>query len=81
MPGEQPDPAGDTSEGKRSVGCYLCTRRGNLGGYFYIWWGSARRISGVYNLADPQRALAAVILPCDSRLREVARWLTVISSV
>jgi len=54
---------------------------GQSGGYFYIWWGSARRISGVYNLADPQRTLAAVIQPCAGRLREVTRWLTVISSV
>lgn len=41
----------------------------------------AQRISGVYNLANPQRALAAVIQPYAGKVRELTPWLTVISSV
>ena len=40
-----------------------------------------QRISGVYNLANPQRALAAVIQPYAGKVREITPWLTIISAV
>lgn len=41
----------------------------------------AQRISGVYNLSNPQRALSLAIQSSGGKIREITPWLTVISPV
>ena len=41
----------------------------------------AQRVSGVFDLADPPRALEAVVLPAGGRVRRLSSLLTVISSI
>jgi len=41
----------------------------------------AQRISGVYNLANPERALALATQSAAGKVREISPWLTIISSV
>ncbi|MCS3431811.1 FecR family protein [Klebsiella sp. BIGb0407] len=41
----------------------------------------AQRISGVYNLSNPQRALSLAIQSSAGKMREITPWLTVISPV
>ena len=42
---------------------------------------SEQRVSGLFDLSDPQRALAAVVLPAGGRVRHVSSYLTVISPI
>lgn len=45
-------------------------------------WGlGASRVSGLYDLSDPDAALQAVISPYGGRVRRITPWLTVLSSV
>lgn len=45
-------------------------------------WGlGASRVSGLYDLSDPDAALQAVVSPYGGRVRRVTPWLTVLSSV
>lgn len=41
----------------------------------------AQRISGVFDLSDPLAALDAVVEPYGGRVRQVSRWLTIVSSI
>ncbi|WP_245507175.1 FecR domain-containing protein [Rhizobium sp. PP-CC-3G-465] len=41
----------------------------------------SRRVSGLFDLANPQRALEAVVLPAGARVRRVSSYLTIISPV
>jgi transmembrane sensor len=45
-------------------------------------WGlSASRVSGLYDLSDPDAALQAVVSPYGGRVRRITPWLKVLSSV
>ncbi|MGE3710422.1 MAG: FecR family protein [Hyphomicrobiaceae bacterium] len=45
-------------------------------------WGlGASRVSGLYDLGNPEAALHAVVRPYGGRVRSITPWLTVISSV
>ncbi len=45
-------------------------------------WGlGASRVSGLYDLSDPDAALHAVVSPYGGRVRRITPWLTVLSSV
>lgn len=42
---------------------------------------AAKRISGVYNLANPLDAIEAVVHPRGGKVREITPWLTIISTI
>ncbi|WP_111423029.1 FecR family protein, partial [Rhodoplanes roseus] len=40
-----------------------------------------RRVSGIFDLRDPRRALEAVVAPFDGHVRDLSPWLTVLSKI